>query len=787
MIDLATMATLSTFKADPVGESLSAAMVSTSARPSETSSGACVVFRRRFTLWSVPKAATLHLFADARYVLWVNGRCVERGPARFEPAAPEYDSVAVAPYLRAGENAISVLVTGRISNGKVRWRPIGLGARLVAGGRAMFGTDAAWRWSDRTRYRGLSADWADLYDVADARVEDGDWTQAGYDDSRWPSAALVARDPLPLRVRTRVDDRERDLTVAPVGGSWWGPLSARRTPLLRETTVEPSWSATLPAELRAGEEVKLRFPHLVLATTSFEVDADAGSEIELTYSPGTRYVCRAGVQSFATSDAHSVFEGALRVKSGRATFRRIEFRERLYPFTRVGSFHSSDPLLDRLWTTCVRGLEVTSEDAYVDCADRERVEWMDCDPPAFDVTRVAMMGPGEAYADPRLLESMLRRTALTLQPEGWVKAHTASDRFDIHARMEDRACDWVQGARRYVESCGRTGVVREIWPALVAQMEYFLARRTERGLVRAREWVVWGNPVGYQTCEGTALNAFVCKALVDAAFLGRRIGKREDADRFERAAKGLATAINATLWDEAAGTYFGGYYDSVAAKAAPGDRPLKLRVTGGLIEPTRHAALFALDQGVVPEDRRARTSAYLMAHPPHESDIMQYYYFWKRQYAADDARMDADVLATMRREWKDMADSPYEATFEGLHSWGSQAHCYGMFPAYFLSSYVLGVRREGRGLLVEPRLADLARASGTVVTELGPVAVEWRRTADGGTFRVDVPAGRTALLRLPGASASLAGHAFRRRGRWMEAKVGPGAHAGLWIEAPLDR
>jgi len=28
-------------------------------------------------------------------------------------------------------------------------------------------------------------------------------------------------------------------------------------------------------------------------------------------------------------------------------------------------------------------------------------------------------------------------------------------------------------------------------------MDYFLARRTERGLVRARDWVVWGNPVGY--------------------------------------------------------------------------------------------------------------------------------------------------------------------------------------------------------------------------------------------------------------------------------------------------
>ena len=171
----------------------------------------------------------------------------------------------------------------------------------------------------------------------------------------------------------------------------------------------------------------------------------------------------------------------------------------------------------------------------MDCTDRERVEWMDCDPPAFDVTRVAMAGPTadgkEIFADPRLLEEMLRRTAYTLQPGGWVKAHTSSDRFDIHAKMEDRACDWVEGARRYYESCGQTEVIREIWPAIVAQMNYFLDRRTSRGLVLAREWVVWGDPVGYQTCEGTALNAFVSRALADAAFLGNLIGEKAAGEK----------------------------------------------------------------------------------------------------------------------------------------------------------------------------------------------------------------------------------------------------------------
>ncbi len=775
-------------KADALGQQLGETFISTLAVQHETSSGACVAFRKSFDLAKGPSEATLQVFADARYLLWINGQYVTRGPGRFEPAGPEYDSIEVAFYLNAGKNTVTVLVGGRVSNGKTRWRPLGLTARLVSGRRILTKTDATWRWSADTRYRRLLVDWANLYDIADARVEDGDWTQPGYDDSKWKFAQVVAKNQKPLTTKTTVDGRAVTLTVDPIGASWWGPLTKRRTPMLRETTVVPVWESRFPLTLSAGEKVKFRFPHLVLAATRFEVEASSGSEITFSHMPQARYVCRAGIQSFVTTDSHAIFEGAIEVKSGSVTFRKVEFSELLYPFERFGSFQCDDPLLNRLWTTCVRGLEVTSEDAYVDCTDRERVEWMDTDPPAFDVTRVAMAGPtqsgGKYYSDPRLLETMLRRTALTLQPDGWVKAHTCSDRFDIHAKMEDRACDWVEGARRYVESSGKTGVIREIWPAIATQMEYFLSRIGPRGLVCGRDWTVWGNPVGYQTCEGTTLNAFVCRALADAAFLGQRIGKTKDASRFAKASRALSTAINSVLWNEHEGTYYGGHYDLATAKAATDYRPLTLRVTDGLIEPTRHAALFALDQGIVPPDRRARTVAYLMAHPPHENDIMQYYYFWKQQYALDREVADRDVLDTMRREWKDMANSPFEATFEGLHSWGSQAHGYGMFPAYFLSSYVLGVRRQGTIILIEPRLAGLSKASGVVVTEWGPVSVRWSRDGGLGKYEITVPEGTEAVLRLPASSATIRnmrGFSFKPRGRWLEMRLEPGTYTGSWI------
>lgn len=69
-----------------------------------------VVFRKRFDLAEPPQAATLHLFADSRYLLWVNGQYVQRGPRRFDPTAPEYDTCDLQPYLHGGANVIAVLV-----------------------------------------------------------------------------------------------------------------------------------------------------------------------------------------------------------------------------------------------------------------------------------------------------------------------------------------------------------------------------------------------------------------------------------------------------------------------------------------------------------------------------------------------------------------------------------------------------------------------------------------------------------------------------------------------------
>jgi alpha-L-rhamnosidase len=108
-----------------------------------------VWFRRDLELDAAPREAWLHLFADSRYLLFVNGTVVASGPARFYPEHPEFDSVDLRPYLAPGHNALAVQVMSfGTASFQLRRHPGAFAAWGVvrAGGSVDdLGTPGAWR------------------------------------------------------------------------------------------------------------------------------------------------------------------------------------------------------------------------------------------------------------------------------------------------------------------------------------------------------------------------------------------------------------------------------------------------------------------------------------------------------------------------------------------------------------------------------------------------------------------------------------------------------------------
>ena len=432
------------------------------------------VFVRRFSLDAAPSAAAIRLFCYTRYRLYINGIYCGRGPSRFQNQRPEYDRREIAAVLRPGTNLIAVLVHRDAPTGRIMRHEPGFAAVLQIGDgpdAQTIATGPDWLSRPEPSFGPRNAAWASIEEHIDAR-------QAI--DLAKPSLSLAGF-----------------AASVPVGGAEFSPIWPRTTPLQTEIPREWSSKQQWPIALDPARECTLDLPEIVQGYHLLELDADQGSEIEIAYrlpqgegSGRSSYIARGGPQTWMGGDTFAFSRLSLRLKSGRAAVTKAQAVEIRYPFQRAASFECSDPMLTRLWTICARSLELLSEDSYVDCADRERVEWTDDSPPAFDCTRVMMRGPDqgsrEFWGDNRLLKALLRRIALTQQPDGQIKAHSCSERWDIHAIMEDRSCDWVIQLRAYFDSSGDEALVRELFPALETLLDWFLAPHRARPRPGAR-------------------------------------------------------------------------------------------------------------------------------------------------------------------------------------------------------------------------------------------------------------------------------------------------------------
>src|SRR5450755_2638794 len=67
-------------------------------------------FRRTFDLRDVPGKFLIHVTADHRYQLYLNGARVLQGPARGDLNHWHYEAADIAQYLRQGKNALAAVV-----------------------------------------------------------------------------------------------------------------------------------------------------------------------------------------------------------------------------------------------------------------------------------------------------------------------------------------------------------------------------------------------------------------------------------------------------------------------------------------------------------------------------------------------------------------------------------------------------------------------------------------------------------------------------------------------------
>ncbi|MGH7635217.1 MAG: alpha-L-rhamnosidase N-terminal domain-containing protein, partial [Gemmatimonadaceae bacterium] len=255
--------------------------------------------RRTFDLTALPARFVVHVSADKRYRLYVNGVQVASGPQRSDVAHWRYETLDLAPNLHAGRNVIAALVWN--------WgaaRPVAQFSNrtgfLLQGNSALeaslINTGAGWKLLRDPAYAPIvitSAFLKNYYAAAPGDSIDGSrypwgWESTDYDDDRWSGAEIVGH---------------MERRAMPPGGygevSGW-QLEARSIPPMEETQqrlarvrratgvetdgafLRGAGDLVIPA--RTTATILLDQSHTTNAYPILETSGGAGSMVRLTYA-----------------------------------------------------------------------------------------------------------------------------------------------------------------------------------------------------------------------------------------------------------------------------------------------------------------------------------------------------------------------------------------------------------------------------------------------------------------------------------------------------------------------
>jgi alpha-L-rhamnosidase len=388
----------------------------------------------------------------------------------------------------------------------------------------------------------------------------------------------------------------------------------------------------------------------------------------------------------------------------------------------AAAFRSSDELLDRIWELCRYSIKATTfAGVYVD-GDRERIPY-EAD---------AYLNQLSHYATDQDVR-MARDTFdhLAAHPT-WPTEWAFHMIFIAHA-------DWMQtgdvawlGAR-YEALKPKLLVGRSRADGLLVSTE---AHRTREDIV---DWPA-GERDGYVfTPVNTVVNAFHLRSLALMAELADALGRPSEASGYRARERSTRAAFQKTLFDPARGLYRDGE---------------------GTEHASLHANLFPLAFGLVPANRAARVTAWLVQRGMACSVYAAQYLLEGLFERGAGAQAMALMTAPTDRSWRHMVDSGTTITWEAWdqkykpnQDWN---HAWGAAPANLLPRFVLGARPLSAGwrqARIRPSPGSLTHAAGRVPTPRGPIQIEWTSDA---SFRLalTLPSGVSAQVALPAPAGS---------------------------------
>ena len=732
-------------------------------------------FRRVFALDARPAKFVVHVSADNRYRLFVNGEPVSSGPQRSDLMHWRYETVDLAPHLHAGRNVVAALVWNWGDEKPVAQFTHRTAFLLQGDGplEAVVNSSPDWKVLRNEGYRWMPVGNVGGYYASppgegiDARQYPWGWERLDFPDTAWVAA----------EAGTGARARRSQLRAShPFGEAGPWQLVPRSIPPMEETpvrfatvrrsegiTADPNFlrgTGDLVVPAKSTAVLLLDQGHLTNAFAVLESSGGAGASVRLTYAEALKDAKGAkGNRNEIEGKTITGVRDEFKLDGGnRRRFQTLWFRtyryvqveittaaEPLrihdlhgifvaYPFTLAASFSSDLPWLADMWAINWRGARLCAWETYFDTPYYEQLQYV-------GDTRIQALITLYMSRDDRLVRQAIEHFDLSRIPEGITASRYPSD---LGQYIPTFSPIWIAMVHDYWMHREDPEYVRRFLPGIRAVLGWFEGRIDHSGMVGPIPWwpyVDWargwgrGVPPGGAEGQSSVISLQFVYALQRAAELERALGVRAMADHYDSVARKVRDAVRSRTWNATRGLFR--------------DRP------EGETYSQQANVMAILTDAVAPGEQAA-----LMERVLGDASLTQstYYFSYYNLEALKKAGF-GDRYIEQLAPWRAMLALGLTTVPEMPEPTRSDSHAWSAHPNYGLLATVLGVRPAEPGfksLRIAPRLGPLRRAEGRVPHPRGEIVVRFTRPEGGGLRgEVTLPDGVTGVLEWGGKEIAL--------------------------------
>ena len=733
--------------------------------------------RHAFSVANMPREVAARVTCDSRYVLYVNGDQLGRGPVRSEPEFLGWDEYDLAPSLRLGRNVIVALCHYYGAAGPW-WVPApALGS--LGRGSFCFETEAGAEVDlvSGPHWRSVPAPWIPKNwraihsfppEIIDGRLTIGGLHDANSDEAQWPFAVTLnagghgtVLDRPPAAPYTTPLPRP----IAHLMSEMRPPASRLGSRRLLALSMDEDPRATWigvdgPASEREVSvwdfgRIVLGHVRLVVRATGdglagADVDVVAGEELRDDGMPEIRPRSWAARFTVGTErEARVAFFDPVglryvAVHHPTGIDVEVEVEESRYPRVAGAEFACNDAVFTHLWQVGARTVDMCSSDAFMDCPGREQRAWI---ADAYVETLVSLV----TNPDTRLVRHHLELTAQSRYPDGLLAGAAACDFSESGLPTPEYSLHWIRSLAAYWLYTGDEATVRALVPAANAIIARHEHQRGESGLLEAfpgwvfidwaqveRDMVIGAHDALY----AAALRAYM--TLPGADDVRSLLGRTREA--FEQLWDPDRHAYVDALGRSGPGRRISQHTNAAAllANIVPADRVDRLieRITdpsvvdGGRLVVTAYPGSLAAPE-MVPTFQYEEPEGF-----DSERDVVAaqpWFCRFLHEALFQHHRRDL-ILASLRRWPDDCGNGTFQEFWEAPPGRTSRCHGWSASPTFDLTTYVLGIRPLAPGFgraIVDPFLGPMQQLAGSVPTPYGWLTV----AIDGTSARVEVPGG----------------------------------------------